>query len=68
MEQTNSSSNGTENIVQFLKNNGYLEIRVNGLNTHIELESSIQPSKSLTLYKVPMPEIGLPGFQVRGLL
>ena len=31
---------------------------------HIELESSIQPSASLTLYTVPLPEIGLPGFQV----
>lgn len=67
MNQTDSNSNNTENITQFFTN-GYLELQVNDLAAHIELESSIQPSKSLTLYKVPMPEIGLPGFQVRGLL
>lgn len=63
MDRANGTSNDTENIIQFFSN-GYLELRVDDFAAHIELESSIQPSKSLTLYKVPMPEIGLPGFQV----
>lgn len=67
MDQANSGSNDTENIYQFFTS-GYLELRVNDFAAHIELESSIQPSTSLTLYKVPMPEIGLPGFQVCGLI
>lgn len=64
MDQTNSSQNDTENIDDFF-HNGYLELRVNNFAAHIELESSVQPSTSLTLYKVPLPEIGLPGFRVR---
>lgn len=67
MNQTNSSSNYTENIIQFLEK-GFLKLQVNDFAAHIELESSIKPSQSLTSYKVPMPPIGLPGFQVRALL
>lgn len=67
MNQKNSSSNDTENIIQFFES-GSLELRVNDFAAHIELESSIKPSKSLTLYKVSMPPIGLPGFQVCALL
>lgn len=67
MAQTNGSSNSTENIIQFFEH-GYLELRVNGLEAHVELESSIKPSTSLAHYTVPLPEIGLPGFQVCVLL
>ncbi|MCJ1465236.1 hypothetical protein MMC07_003852 [Pseudocyphellaria aurata] len=66
MDQANSSSNDTDNIYQFFRS-GFLELRANNLAAHIELESSIQASKSLMLYKVPMPEIGLPGFQIPGI-
>lgn len=61
--QVNGSSDNTQNVMQFFQH-GYLELRVNGLEAHVELESSIKPSTSLTLYTVPLPEIGLPGFQV----
>ncbi|MCJ1425160.1 hypothetical protein MMC29_003048 [Sticta canariensis] len=64
--QANGSSNNTENIIEFFQH-GYLELRVNGLEAHVELESSIKPSTSLTLYTVPLPEIGLPGFQIPGI-
>lgn len=67
MDQTNSSSNHTEIFNHFLEN-VFLKLQVNDFAAHIELESSIKPSQSLMSYKVPMPPIGLPGFQVCALL
>lgn len=63
MRETKSTSNDTFNLIEFL-NDGYLELLVNDFSAHIELESSVQPAKTLKTYNAPMPEIGLPGFQV----
>lgn len=62
LDQKNGA-NDTENIIQFLSD-GYIELRVDNFAAHIELESSVQPSTSLTQFTVLLPEIGLPGFQV----
>lgn len=56
-----------EDIANFFEN-GYVELLVNDFSAHIELESTIPPSKSLTVFYAPLPEIGLPGFQVCSVL
>lgn len=44
--------------------NGYVKLNVNNFSAHVELDSTIQGSTPLTLFSIPAPEIGLPGFQV----
>lgn len=57
------TSGDVEDIVQFFED-GYVKLLVNDFSAHIELESTLQPSASLILYTAPLPEIGIPGFQV----
>ena len=55
-----------EDFVDFIKN-GYVKLNANNFSAHVELDSTIQLSTSLTLFSIPAPEIGLPGFQVGNL-
>lgn len=63
LNTSDDTSNDVEDIALFF-NSGYIELVVNDFLAHIELESTIQPSASLILYTAPLPEIGIPGFQV----
>lgn len=60
----NDTPSNETDIVDYIKN-GYVKLHADNFTAHIELESTIQPSTLLTLYSIPLPEIGLPGFQVR---
>ncbi len=64
MSSPNGTSNQTDNIVDFFfMNNGYVELRVNDFSAHIELESTIKPSKQLITYIAPLPVINFAPFQ-----
>lgn len=63
-----STSNQTENIVDFfIRDNGYVELQTNDFSAHIELESTIKPSKQVT-YTAPLPAINLTPFEASVLL
>jgi len=49
-------------------NNGYVELQTNDFSAHIELESTIKPSKQLITYTAPIPAINLTPFEVNILL
>ena len=64
MSSTNGTSNQTDNIVDFFfRNNGYVELRANDFAAHIELESTIKPSKQLINYIAPLPSIDFLPFE-----
>jgi len=64
-----STSNQTDNIVDFfIMNNGYVELQTNDFSAHIELESTIKPSKQLITYTAPLPAINLTPFEASILL
>ena len=63
VDSTNGSDDTLDDIEQFF-DSGFIELLINDFSAHIELESTIQPSATLTLYTAPLPEIGIPGFQV----
>ena len=64
MSSTNGTSNQTDNIVDFFfRNNGYVELRANDFAAHIELESTIKPSKQLINYIAPLPPIDFLPFE-----
>lgn len=49
-------------------NNGYVELQTNDFSAHIELESTIKPSKQLIPYTAPLPVINLTPFEASVLL
>lgn len=51
-------------IIEFFKEDGYLEFRADNVAAHIELESTVVPSVGLVGIEIPLPSIGLPGFTV----
>lgn len=63
LNTSNGTSDDIEDIILFFQT-GFIELLVNDFSAQIELESTIQPSASLILYTAPLPEIGIPGFQV----
>lgn len=67
---TFNDNNPPETVQDFINyiENGYVKLSANNLRAHVELDSTIQLSPSLTLFSIPAPEIGLPGFQVGNLL
>ena len=57
--------NDTENIISFFKY-GFLKLVANSFSAHIELETIVEP-KALEGMKIPLPQIGIPGFQIPGV-
>ena len=62
-ENDSRSDIAVQDIIDFAEN-GYVELVVNNFAAHIELESTVQPSKSLVTYVAPFPDIGIPGWVI----
>jgi hypothetical protein len=63
MAATDSSSNRTDNIFEFIEH-GFVELRSNSFAAYVELETTIQPSLELISYQANLPSISFSAFQV----
>ena len=57
--------NETENIVQFFRE-GYVKFVAKSFSAHIELDTTVKPN-ALTEIQIPLPQVGIPGFQIPGV-
>lgn len=66
VQNTRESEQNESMIIEFFKEDGFLELQADNVAAHIELESSVNPSVGLGAIEIPLPSIGLPGFTVSG--
>ena len=58
------SSNSTVAAFEYWEHGGFVELLVNDFSAHIELETSIAPSKDLNIWTAHFPPLAFPLFQV----
>src|SRR5436305_11359208 len=58
------SSNSTMAAFEYWEHGGFVELLVNDFSAHIELETSIAPSKDLIVWTAHFPPLAFPLFQV----
>ncbi|KAL8833849.1 MAG: hypothetical protein Q9170_004071, partial [Blastenia crenularia] len=64
---TNSTAGSSGDDDKFSWDEGSFTFEANGFSAHIEMEATVQPSATLLSYNAPLPDIGIPGFQIPGI-
>lgn len=57
------SNNGSEKKIEFYEN-GFVELSVNGFSAHMEFDTTVQRTATLTSYNASFPSIDIPAFAV----
>lgn len=65
MDTTSEIANDTQHIIQFFEH-GFVKLVAESFSAHIELETIVEPN-TLKEIQIPLPQIGLPGFQIPGV-